>query len=86
MQVPAHNYTGKSNDSLPPGFLIDQSSIEFAGLGVFTLKDLPLLTMIGPYGGVIVPMANENESTQIYAWEVRVVTLQLIIIIKLFHL
>ena len=42
----------RANRTIPRGFQVRQSGIPGAGLGAWTLEEIPACTIIGPYGGV----------------------------------
>ena len=66
--------TGRDPDrakhTIPGGakFQIRKSGIPGAGLGVWTLEEIPACTMIGPYGGVKKYGADILEKDWIYGW------------------
>ena len=58
----------RANRTTPQGFQVRKSGVPGAGLGVWTLEEIPPCTMIGPYGGVKKYDKNIWEKTWIYGW------------------
>ena len=63
--------TDRALHSLPDGFVVKESNISGAGLGVFTEKEIPARTKFGPYGGIRVTDPGKAHQSG-YCWQVHV--------------
>ena len=65
--APGHD-PDRANCTITRGFQVRKSGVPGAGLGVWTLEEIPACTMVGPYGGVKKYDENMKEKEWLYGW------------------